>query len=98
MDMPPTKSNKSGEVRIIDAKNFKITTTSAAIVTVKPGGVGELHWHPNADEWQYHFGGKGRMTVFTTGAAPAPWISKPATSATFKKLYRTTWKMPGPLT
>ena len=67
MDMPPTHSNKSGEVRIIDAKNFKITTTAAAIVTVKPGGMRELHWHPNADEWQYYFGGKGRMTVFTTG-------------------------------
>jgi oxalate decarboxylase len=67
MQMPPTKSNKSGDVRIIDAKNFAITTTAAAIVTVKPGGVRELHWHPNADEWQYFFGGKGRMTVFTTG-------------------------------
>jgi oxalate decarboxylase len=67
MDMPPTKSNKSGEVRIIDAKNFKITTTAAAIVTVKPGGVRELHWHPNADEWQYFYAGKGRMTVFATG-------------------------------
>src|SRR5271168_116880 len=67
MQFPPTKSNKSGDVRIIDAKSFKITTTAAAIVTVKPGGVRELHWHPNADEWQYYFGGKGRMTVFTTG-------------------------------
>jgi oxalate decarboxylase len=67
MDMPPTRSNKSGDVRIVDAKNFKITTTSAAIVTVKPGGVRELHWHPNADEWQYFYSGKGRMTVFTTG-------------------------------
>jgi oxalate decarboxylase len=67
MDMPPTRSNKSGDVRIIDSKNFKVTTTSAAIVTVKPGGVRELHWHPNADEWQYFYAGKGRMTVFTTG-------------------------------
>src|SRR5580692_604078 len=67
MDMPPTKSNQSGDVRIVDAKNFRITTTSAAIVTVKPGGVRELHWHPNADEWQYFYSGKGRMTVFITG-------------------------------
>ncbi len=67
MDVPPTKRNKSGEVRIIDSGNFKITTTSAAIVTVKPGGVRELHWHPNADEWQFFYGGKGRMTVFATG-------------------------------
>jgi oxalate decarboxylase len=68
MQYPPTKRNKSGEVRIIDSTTFKISTAiAAAIVTVKPGGVRELHWHPNADEWQYFFGGKGRMTVFATG-------------------------------
>ncbi|MGA2811160.1 MAG: cupin domain-containing protein [Candidatus Acidiferrum sp.] len=64
---PATLNNKNGEVRIIDAKNFKITTTAAAVVTVKPGCLRELHWHPNADEWQYFYAGKGRMTVFTTG-------------------------------
>ncbi|MGC2291773.1 MAG: cupin domain-containing protein, partial [Candidatus Acidiferrales bacterium] len=68
MQTPPTKSNKSGEVRIIDSNNFKISQAiSAAIVTVKPGGLRELHWHPNADEWQFYFGGKARMTVFATG-------------------------------
>lgn len=68
MQMPPTVKNKSGEVRIIDSGIFKVATNiSAAIVTVKPGGIRELHWHPNADEWQYYFGGKGRMTVFTSG-------------------------------
>jgi oxalate decarboxylase len=66
--MPPTKRNKHGEVRIVDSRNFKIATAiAAAVVTVKPGGVRELHWHPNADEWQYYFAGKGRMTVFATG-------------------------------
>jgi len=29
--------------------------------------VREMHWHPNADEWQYYIKGKGRMTVFNTG-------------------------------
>jgi oxalate decarboxylase len=68
MKMPPTKQTTSGEVRIIDSKNFKVSVEiAAAIVTVKPGGLRELHWHPNADEWQYYFGGKGRMTVFATG-------------------------------
>jgi oxalate decarboxylase len=64
---PPTLRSKNGEVRIIDAKNFPVTTTAAAVVTVKPGCVRELHWHPNADEWQYFYAGKGRMTVFATG-------------------------------
>jgi oxalate decarboxylase len=27
----------------------------------------ELHWHPNADEWQYYISGQGRMTVFAAG-------------------------------
>jgi len=34
---------------------------------VHPGGLRELHWHPNADEWQYYISGKGRMTVVATG-------------------------------
>ena len=66
--MPPTKRTKGGEVRIVDSTKFKISTTmAAAIVTVHPGGIRELHWHQNADEWQYYMSGKGRMTVFATG-------------------------------
>jgi oxalate decarboxylase len=65
---PFTKRTKGGEVRIIDSSTFKISTTiAAAIVTVHPGGIRELHWHPNADEWQYYISGAGRMTVFATG-------------------------------
>ncbi|MGB2624796.1 MAG: cupin domain-containing protein [Candidatus Acidiferrum sp.] len=64
----PAKRSKSGDVRIIDSSSFKVATTiAAAVVTVKPGGMRELHWHPNADEWQFYFGGKARMTVFATG-------------------------------
>jgi oxalate decarboxylase len=62
------KRTKGGEARIIDSNKFKVSTTvAAAIVTVRPGGLRELHWHPNADEWQYYMAGKGRMTVFATG-------------------------------
>ena len=27
----------------------------------------ELHWHPNADEWQYYIAGRARMSVFGSG-------------------------------
>jgi oxalate decarboxylase len=64
--MAPTLKTKSGEVRIVDSRNFPVTTTSMAHVTVKPGGLRELHWHPNASEWSYFLQGKGRMTVFFT--------------------------------
>jgi oxalate decarboxylase len=64
-----TKRTKGGEVRIVDSSKFKVSTTiAAAIVTVHPGGIRELHWHPNADEWQYFISGNARMTVFDTGA------------------------------
>jgi oxalate decarboxylase len=68
MEMPPTKRTKGGEVRIVDSSNFKVSTNVAmAMVTLHPGGLRELHWHPNADEWQYYISGKGRMTVVATG-------------------------------
>src|SRR6266853_516860 len=67
MEMRPTKQTKGGEVRIVDSRNFKVPTTAMAMVTVHPGGMRELHWHPNADEWQYYIAGKGRMTVVATG-------------------------------
>ena len=38
---------------------------ASAIVTVKPGAIRELHWHPNADEWQYYVQGQGRMNLFS---------------------------------
>ncbi|HVH85784.1 MAG TPA: oxalate decarboxylase family bicupin [Terriglobales bacterium] len=61
----PAKRSKGGEVRIADSKSFIASTTvAAALVTVRPGGLRELHWHPNADEWQYYIGGNARMTVF----------------------------------
>jgi oxalate decarboxylase len=62
--MEPTKVTAGGSVKIIDRHNFPATDIAAAIVTVKPGGLRELHWHPNADEWQYYVKGTARMTVF----------------------------------
>jgi oxalate decarboxylase len=67
MEMPPTLKTKGGDARIVDSSNFKVSTTAMALVTVHPGGLRELHWHPNADEWQYFISGKGRMTVVATG-------------------------------
>jgi oxalate decarboxylase len=65
MQMQPQKSTKGGTVRIVDSTNFPAAATIAmAQVTLKPGAIRELHWHPNADEWQYYLQGSARMTVF----------------------------------
>jgi oxalate decarboxylase len=63
--MEPTMKTAGGEVRVVDSRNFPASKSVAAgLVTVKPGGLRELHWHPNASEWQFYLAGKGRMTVF----------------------------------
>ncbi len=66
--MPPTRKTRFGEVRIIDSGNFPATAIAAAHIIVKPGGLRELHWHQNADEWQYYISGQARMTVFFNAA------------------------------
>jgi oxalate decarboxylase len=67
-DMAPTRETKSGTVRIADSNNFLVSkTVAASMVTIKPGGLREMHWHPNADEWLYILKGAGRATVFNTG-------------------------------
>jgi oxalate decarboxylase len=54
---------KSGTVRISDSSVFPATTIAAALVEVNPGGLREMHWHPN-DEWMYVIEGQARMGVF----------------------------------
>ena len=63
--MAATKTTAGGEVRVVDSHNFPVSKSIAAgLVTVKPGGIREMHWHPNASEWQFYLSGKARMTVF----------------------------------
>ncbi len=53
-DLKPIKTS-GGTVRIIDSTLFPAASTIAVgIVEVEPGGLRELHWHPNTDEWQYY--------------------------------------------
>ncbi len=68
MEQPAT-SSPGGRVRIADTRNFPISTdVAAALVEVDPGHMREIHWHPNADEWQYYISGKARMSVFAAEA------------------------------
>ncbi len=65
--MTPTADRAGGTIRIVDSTNFTAAKTiAAALFTMKPGALRELHWHPNASEWQYYISGSGRMTVFAS--------------------------------
>ncbi|CAN2250122.1 oxalate decarboxylase [Bacillus inaquosorum] len=66
LEQEPIES-EGGKVYIADSTNFTVSKTIAsALVTVEPGSMRELHWHPNTHEWQYYISGKARMTVFTS--------------------------------
>jgi oxalate decarboxylase len=49
----------------VDASRFPISTTiTGVILDLDAGALRELHWHPNADEWQYVLEGRIAVTLF----------------------------------
>ncbi|OSD06502.1 oxalate decarboxylase [Trametes coccinea BRFM310] len=56
-----------GTVKIVDSTIFTAATAiSAAEVTVEPGAMRELHWHPTQDEWSFFISGQARVTLFAS--------------------------------
>lgn len=56
---------KGGREWRVDASRFPISKTITGVVLdLDPGGLRELHWHPNADEWQYIVSGQASITMF----------------------------------
>lgn len=61
----PTVDNAGGRLYLVDSTKFPIAKTIAgAVLELEPGALRGLHWHPNADEWQYVLGGKASVTMF----------------------------------
>jgi len=54
-----------GTIRIVSSRQFPVSTTmTGALLQIDPGAMQEMHWHPDAAEWQYYIKGTGRMTVY----------------------------------
>lgn len=61
-------------MKIIDPSTFPAASNfAAALVTVNPGAMREIHWHPSSDEWTFFISGQGRATL----------IEAPDTATTF---------------
>jgi oxalate decarboxylase len=87
-DVTPISKTRGGEVRIADSGNFEIAKNiAAAHVTIQPGGMRAMHWHPNADEWLYILAGQGEATVFNTGPNAVTQNFKPGDVGYIKKGY-----------
>jgi oxalate decarboxylase len=66
---PFRRETAGGTVQVADSTNFLANKDiAAALVSLRPGGLRELHWHPNADEWQYYIKGRAQVGVFAVGA------------------------------
>jgi oxalate decarboxylase len=64
----PTVQSRGGTVSLGNANNFGILSGLACyLLTLKPKGIREPHWHPNAAELDYVISGRGRMTIFSPG-------------------------------
>ncbi|KAK0730089.1 cupin family protein [Lasiosphaeris hirsuta] len=73
-----------GEFYKIDSTNFPASKTLAAtFVRLKPGGLRELHWHPNAEEWLYFHKGYARATVFVGNTNARTFDFGPGDTAAF---------------
>jgi len=78
--LPPSQSHKfsldgmkgletdGGSLRLATAREFPISQgMSGGVMTIKPGAIREMHWHPNANEWHYYLRGTAQVGLFGSG-------------------------------
>ena len=62
---PPHGTYQGGREWRVDSIRFPIAKTITGVVLdLDPGALRTLHWHPNADEWQYVVEGEVSVTLF----------------------------------
>jgi oxalate decarboxylase/phosphoglucose isomerase-like protein (cupin superfamily) len=60
----PARELPGGSAREASAREFPVSKNIAGVLmTLKPGGLRELHWHANAAEWAYVIEGNVRITI-----------------------------------
>jgi oxalate decarboxylase len=65
LSQEPLETFAGGREWRVEARDFPISSTmTGVILELEPGALRELHWHPNADEWQYLLAGSIRATLF----------------------------------
>jgi oxalate decarboxylase len=64
----PASVVAGNSLRLVSAREFPASfNMTGAIVRLEPGAMRGLHWHPNADEWQFVLSGTMELSVFASG-------------------------------
>ncbi|TEY81691.1 hypothetical protein BOTCAL_0032g00340 [Botryotinia calthae] len=62
---PLTHDTPGGTIKILDPKSFPLAAQfSAAVVTLRPGAMREIHWHTTSDEWNFFISGSARISIY----------------------------------
>lgn len=65
LEQKPHSVHKGGREWRVGVEEFPIAQTiTGVLLDLEAGGLRELHWHPNADEWQYIVDGSVSVTMF----------------------------------
>ena len=64
MSLGAQAKSEGGWVIVSDKTLFPISEDmSGALVRLEPGGMRQLHWHVNLDEWQYVINGTIQVSM-----------------------------------
>lgn len=63
----PVNSKAGSTIKLATAREFPASFNMAGgLIHLEPGAMRQLHWHPNADEWQYLLSGEMELSVFAS--------------------------------
>ncbi|HKA42682.1 MAG TPA: cupin domain-containing protein [Burkholderiales bacterium] len=67
-DQRAAREFEGGTFRLATVDEFPASRTmSGGLMTIGKGKQRNLHWHVNANEWQYYLRGKGQVVLFGSG-------------------------------
>lgn len=62
---PEISKEAGSNLRMATAKDFPASfNMTGALMHLEPGALRSMHWHPNADEWQFVLNGSADVSVF----------------------------------
>jgi oxalate decarboxylase len=81
-DVRARRDFDGGTLNLATVDEWPISKTmSGALMVINPGKMKQLHWNPNANEFQYYLKGKGQVALFGSGGRGKVADVKPGDSA-----------------